>query len=328
MATVLLFGNPTLLSDAPSLARALPPVDRSKPWGPDASAAPAAAVTAAVAGRARRAAEPLLLSAAVHARGFRDQPESPGAGDAAARRRRGAGSKVGAVGGGGGGGGGEGEGDDDWEEELRSRLKELEEMKELEKRAEELQSRVAREQAERRATAKLMFELGQKAYGKGMYARAIEFLEAALTIIPSPSLLGGEIQIWLAMAYEANNRHRDCIALYQQLEKSHPSVSIRRQAAELRYILQAPKLKISKDEMVTIPLIGSSYDRYAGTWSDKNKDRDMRRKTTSKQVSSAGDFWGDFMFWRPPSGWEKNRSIWVIVSLWICLLGTALLLQR
>lgn len=70
-----------------------------------------------------------------------------------------------------------------------------------------------------------------------------------------------QIQIWLAMAYEANNRHRDCIALYQQLEKHHPSVSIRKQAAELRYILQAPKLKISKDEMVTIPLIGSSYDR-------------------------------------------------------------------
>lgn len=64
------------------------------------------------------------------------------------------------------------------------------------------------------------------------------------------------------MAYEANNRHADCIALYQQLEKKHPSVSIRRQAAELRYILQAPKLKISQEEMVTIPLIGSSYDRY------------------------------------------------------------------
>lgn len=64
------------------------------------------------------------------------------------------------------------------------------------------------------------------------------------------------------MAYEANNRHADCIALYQQLEKRHPSVSIRRQAADLRYILQAPKLKISQEEMVTIPLIGSSYDRY------------------------------------------------------------------
>lgn len=64
------------------------------------------------------------------------------------------------------------------------------------------------------------------------------------------------------MAYEANNRHADCIDLYQQLEKRHPSPGIRRQASELRYILQAPKLKISQEEMVTIPMIGSSYDRY------------------------------------------------------------------
>ncbi|XWS34729.1 hypothetical protein CRYUN_Cryun21dG0062700 [Craigia yunnanensis] len=176
----------------------------------------------------------------------------------------------------------------DWEKEMRKRVKKIEEMRELEKKAEELQSKaeaeesevegreeteeekrmrvrkelekVAKEQAERRATAQLMFELGQKAYGKGMYGRAIEFLEGALTIIPRSTLFGGEIQIWLAMAYEANNRHADCIALYQQLEKKHPSVSIRRQAAELRYILQAPKLKISQEEMVTIPLIGSSYD--------------------------------------------------------------------
>lgn len=64
------------------------------------------------------------------------------------------------------------------------------------------------------------------------------------------------------MAYEANKRHADCIDLYKQLENKHPSVSIRRQAADLRYILQAPKIKITREEMVTIPLIGSSYDRY------------------------------------------------------------------
>ncbi|KAI8022454.1 hypothetical protein LOK49_LG03G00242 [Camellia lanceoleosa] len=71
---------------------------------------------------------------------------------------------------------------------------------------------------ERRKTAQLMFKLGQMAYGKGMYGRAIEFLEGALIIIPRPTLFGGEIQIWLAMADEANNRHVDCIALYKQLE--------------------------------------------------------------------------------------------------------------
>ncbi|KAK3443206.1 uncharacterized protein LOC104433503 [Eucalyptus grandis] len=259
----------------------------------------------------------------------------------------------------GNGGGGNGYGDDeeefDWEKEMRRRVKEMEEMKELERKAEELQARaeeeeeeggeeteekkkmrvrkelekVAKEQAERRATAQLMFELGQKAYGRGMYGRAIEFLEGALTIIPRPTLFGGEIQIWLAMAYEANNRHADCIALYQQLEKKHPIVSIRRQAAELKYILQAPKLKISQEEMVTIPLIGSSYDSYAATWSDKYKDKDQNSSYPStNQLPSSRDFLGDFLVWRPPVGLEKNRAFWVALTVWLGLVGAAIVLQR
>ncbi|KAK6930964.1 hypothetical protein RJ641_002757 [Dillenia turbinata] len=257
----------------------------------------------------------------------------------------------------------------DWEKEMRKRVKEIEEMRELEKKAEELQNKaeeegdgnnreeteeekrmrvrkelekVAKEQAERRATAQLMFELGQRAYGKGMYGRAIEFLEGALTIIPRPTLFGGEIQIWLAMAYEANNRHADCIALYKQLEKQHPSVSIRRQAADLRYILQSPKLKISQEEMVTIPLIGSSYDRqaqylfpscrsssYAATWTDKYKERDQTRSgSTTNQLPSSRDFLGDFLVWRPPVGLQKSPAFWVFLAFWICLVGAALFIQQ
>ncbi|OVA20795.1 Tetratricopeptide repeat-containing domain [Macleaya cordata] len=250
---------------------------------------------------------------------------------------------------------------EDWEQQMRKRLKEMEEMRELEKKAEELQSqmeeeddegdfkgeddeeteeqkrmrvrkeleKVAKEQAERRETAQLMYELGQKAYGKGMYGRAIEYLEGALTIIPRPTLFGGEIQIWLAMAYEANNRHSDCIALYQELEKKHPMIGIRRQAAELRYILQAPKLKISRDEMVTIPLIGSSYDSYAGTWSDKYKDQPQSLSGgTTNQLPSTKDYLGDFMVWRPPIGWENNRGLYAALALWVGLVGVALILQR
>jgi hypothetical protein len=56
-----------------------------------------------------------------------------------------------------------------------------------------LMNQVAKEQAERRATAQLMFDLGQKAYGRGMYGRSIEFLEGALTIIPRSTLFGGEV---------------------------------------------------------------------------------------------------------------------------------------
>ncbi|XP_071715761.1 uncharacterized protein [Rutidosis leptorrhynchoides] len=250
----------------------------------------------------------------------------------------------------------------DWEKEMRMRVKEIEDDRELEKKAEELQSRgegddgesegenenerieeteeqkrmrvrielekVAKEQAERRKMAELMFDLGQRAYGKGMYGRSIEFFEGALTIIPRPTLFGGEIQIWLAMAYEANNRHKDCIDLYRKLESSHPSLSIRRQAKDLRYILQAPKLKISQEEMVTIPLIGSSYDSYAGTWTDKNKDKDERiNRSTTNQISSSRDFLGDFLVWRPPADLANNQAFWAALVLWVALVGVALFLQ-
>ncbi|WOK94526.1 hypothetical protein Cni_G03230 [Canna indica] len=350
MAAALLLGNLAPLLDASS-PRAAMAADRAasgcgKTWYPELS----------MSRPSRR--EPAAAPLAAHALAFHDTADSGSESGAAPRiafrQRRGAGSRVGAAGsdGVGGNGGQDSDAEGNWEEDLRSRLKEMEEMQELEKKAAELVAedndegkeeseeekrervrreleKVAREQAERRKTAKLMFELGQKAYGKGMYSRAIEFLEAALTIIPRPTLLGGEIQIWLAMAYEANNRHRDCIALYQQLEKQHPSVSIRRQAAELRYILQAPKLKISKDEMVSIPLIGSSYDWYAGTWSDKYKNQDQRIKATkTDQLPPSKDYWGDFLGWRPPTGLGKNRVFWVIVTLWLGLIGTAIILQR
>ncbi|KAL1210056.1 hypothetical protein V5N11_010638 [Cardamine amara subsp. amara] len=252
----------------------------------------------------------------------------------------------------GSGGGDEDEEAYDVEKEMKRKVKELQDMKDLERKAEELQykmdeegeedseekkrmrvkrelEKVAQEQAERRATAELMFELGQKAYGKGMYGRAIEFLEGALTIIPRPTLFGGEIQIWLAMAYEANNRHADCIDLYQQLEKKHPSPGIRRQASELRYILQAPKLKISQEEMVTIPMIGSSYDSYAVTWSDKDRDKERRmNESTTNQLNSSEDFLGKLLVWRPPVGMEKNRVFWLSLTLWFGLVGAALFLQR
>ncbi|XP_058767470.1 uncharacterized protein LOC131641180 [Vicia villosa] len=247
------------------------------------------------------------------------------------------------------GGFGDGDGDgDDFEKRIRMRVREFEERRELEKKAEEyLQSedgdeeiteeekrirvrkeleKLAKEQAERRAMAQLMFDLGQKAYGKGRYGRSIEFFEGALTIIPGPTLFGGEIQIWLAMAYEANYRHTDCIDLYKQLEKSHPSVSIRRQAAELRYILQAPKIKITQEEMVTIPLIFDSYDSYAGTWSDKNKDR--KSGTINTPFPSSKNNLLDSLVWSPPTGLGKNRAFWVGLTIWLGLVGAALYIQR
>ena len=84
--------------------------------------------------------------------------------------------------------------------------------------------------------------------------------DSAAALVISTACSHFQIQIWLAMAYDANRRHKDCIALYKSLEKTHPMISIRKQAADFRYIAEAPKLKISNDEVVTIPQIGSSWD--------------------------------------------------------------------
>ncbi|KAG6557380.1 hypothetical protein Mapa_001310 [Marchantia paleacea] len=186
---------------------------------------------------------------------------------------------------------------------------------------EELAKR-AREQAEQRKTAEKMYQLGQTAYARGMYDKSVELFEAALTNVQGTTNLGGEIQIWLAMAYDANNRHDDCIALYKRLEARHPNKQIKRQAADLRYILEAPKLKISREEMVSIPIIERDYDKTARTYSQKLRDR----RRPKKKVPQEKDYLEDWLVWDPPR-WERNPYFWVALTVWLTLVGISLMFQ-
>ena len=51
----------------------------------------------------------------------------------------------------------------------------------------------------------------------------------ALTLLRGPQL-GGEIQLWQALAYQACGREEECLEVYRGLEKTHPVPSIRKQA--------------------------------------------------------------------------------------------------
>jgi hypothetical protein len=53
----------------------------------------------------------------------------------------------------------------------------------------------AKEQAEQRKQAEVMFSMAQRAYGKGVYDKSVELLEAALTNVPGSSILGGEVNV-------------------------------------------------------------------------------------------------------------------------------------
>ncbi len=61
--------------------------------------------------------------------------------------------------------------------------------------------------------------------------------------------------MWLALAYQAAGDDEACIATYKFVENHHPLRKVRNQAANLRFICQAPKLKRSPDEIVTIPVL-------------------------------------------------------------------------
>lgn len=239
-----------------------------------------------------------------------------------------------------------------WErKETRDKMKDLEDMRDLIKEAEKLQegegraetpsieeseeerkirlreelAKRAKELAKRRKEAEVMFQMGQRAYGKGMYGKAVELLEGALTNVSKVSLFGGEIQLWLAMAYDAHNRHGDCISLYKSLEKTHPFAGIRKKAAGLRYILEAPKLKITEDEMVTIPLLNSNYDSSKSSRGQMYVNR-KKKTAVNKETIPTRDYFSDFLVWNPPQ-WERSPYFWVGVAMWLTLVGVALVFQ-
>ena len=71
-------------------------------------------------------------------------------------------------------------------------------------------------------------------------------------------------QAWCAesvLGVQATGREQDCINMYRSLEETHPNRKIKQQAANLRFIMEAPKLKLGPDERVKIPVFDNS-DRF------------------------------------------------------------------
>lgn len=115
----------------------------------------------------------------------------------------------------------------------------------------------AKAEADARAKAAraAMFEKGKFFYSKGSYRESVKALTQALDAEGPFSQLGGEISIWLALAHAATGPDGEKLAveIYKEVEASHPSPKMKKQAADLRYILEAPKLRVGKDEKVALP---------------------------------------------------------------------------
>ena len=104
------------------------------------------------------------------------------------------------------------------------------------------------------------YQFGQNAFERGDYRQAVTYFLSALASVQTNTTIGGEIQIWLAMAYEAAGQGSAARALCQQLT-SHPSLDTRQASKRMLYIMQAPEL-VRPDEWLTkIPDLSHLEDR-------------------------------------------------------------------
>lgn len=175
----------------------------------------------------------------------------------------------------------------------------------LEERAEEL-----RREREARAAK---FTAGKAAYARGQYPTSVTLLEAALEEAGPFSQLGGEVQMWLALAYQACGREEDCIAMYKTVEKTHPVPAIRRKAAGLRYIMEAPKLELGADEKVSIPVL-TDLDPNRGGRAPPPRPRVQPRQEKPKTWDE--EFWANY---EPPK-YMRSKYVWVAaaaVTAWL-----------
>ncbi|QDZ22890.1 hypothetical protein HOP50_09g54390 [Chloropicon primus] len=144
---------------------------------------------------------------------------------------------------------------------------------------------------ERDARARAFIARGKKLYAKGGYGESIPAFESAIECTTADTLVGGEASMWLALALDGSGKVEQAKGIYLELKENHPLPSVRSQAGDLLYILEAPKLKIKKEERLMIPDL-SQVDEF------RNRRKSTRppggpRKAPKKVVKKKDPTWED-----------------------------------
>jgi tetratricopeptide (TPR) repeat protein len=96
------------------------------------------------------------------------------------------------------------------------------------------------------------YQSGQIAFERGQYREAVSYLLAAVAQVQPNTQMGGEVQIWLATAYEATGQISEAKALCQKLS-NHPNLDTRQASKRMLYIMQAPELTRRDEWLIKIP---------------------------------------------------------------------------
>ncbi len=96
------------------------------------------------------------------------------------------------------------------------------------------------------------YQSGQIAFERGEYRQAVSCFLAAVAQVQPNTKIGGEVQVWLATAYEATGQISEAKALCQKLS-GHPNLDTRQASKRMLYIMQAPELVRREEWMIEIP---------------------------------------------------------------------------
>ncbi len=96
------------------------------------------------------------------------------------------------------------------------------------------------------------YQAGQIAFERGEYRQAVSYLVAAVAQVETNTRLGGEVQVWLATAYEAAGQIAEAKVLCQKLS-THANLDTRQASKRMLYIMQAPELVRREEWLTKIP---------------------------------------------------------------------------
>ncbi|NJK39583.1 MAG: tetratricopeptide repeat protein [Oscillatoriales cyanobacterium RM2_1_1] len=162
----------------------------------------------------------------------------------------------------------------------------------------------------------LEYDIGRAAFEAGRYRQAVIHLEAAQAQVQRDSPLGGEIQLWLATAYQALGREPEAVALCRQLTK-HSQITTRKQARRLLEVLESPVLSNNANQ-IQLP-DWSQIER--NPYLDYRVNPAPRTQPKSTRLLDQSD--------SPEIGQDvqlENGFLWVALGGLVLILGSLLLL--
>ena len=104
--------------------------------------------------------------------------------------------------------------------------------------------------------ASQLYQEGISNFESGNYQQSIALLERARDLAILETVLGGDISIWLANAYDAAGKTEEAIAICRSLKK-HPVNKVRKSARYVLGILTAPPLSKLEGVVSEVPILRS-----------------------------------------------------------------------